>query len=425
MSILKKILAGVSAFAVALSLTACADTKWASKIDGTEIRAGIYIFYTIDGYSEASTKLNELEKTGDFFSQTLDEKDMRTYIKDYATNKCLRYIAIEKKFDELGLVLSDTDIKTINYNIETDWDQVEKIYTQNGVSKQSYTDVYTNSYKELLIFDKYYEADGIESISDDELKDYYAENNARVKYIPFTLKDKEGNLLKDADKAKVIKMAEEYLARAKSGTDFATLMDEYYDYYVALMTDSSSVADSTNDSSSVIVTDTVSDEISTANAATTQITTTENADETSLVDESSEEYSTVSSDSSITDSTVSDSTVDDSSTTDSSSVTDPYLYESILNIDATSPTTKFIKNVFENAKVGVPILFEDDESYYLVIRYDLLERADLFTDNRTALLHKLKDDDFNIIVDSWALPLSIEKNMDSYKRYNPDKLKFD
>ena len=58
MSIKKRIFALICSLTMILSFSACADTTWASKIEDTEISAGIFIYYTIQGYNSAYSILS-------------------------------------------------------------------------------------------------------------------------------------------------------------------------------------------------------------------------------------------------------------------------------------------------------------------------------------------------------------------------------
>ncbi len=240
MSKFKKILAAISSLAIALSLTACADTSWASKINGTEISAGVYIFYLINGQKDASTKVSDSSK--DVFSQKIGDVDATTYIKDYATNECKRLVAISDKFNQLGLALTDTDKKAIANTVNNIWDQNEKYYTNNGISKKSVSTIVDASTKETKIFEKLYEANGLEPVPQADIDAKFNSEYARIKMIPLPLTDKEGNALSTEDKAKLLDKADAYSERLKKGEKFNDIYDEYLKS-VSSSTDTSGTAD--------------------------------------------------------------------------------------------------------------------------------------------------------------------------------------
>lgn len=230
MSIKNKILAGISALTIALSFTACADTSWTGKINGKEIKAGVYLFYTIQGYNSAYSTLSTEGEVSDkiIFTKKIKDKDVSAYITDYADNMCKRMAAINAKFDELGLKFSETDNKTLKKTVEDEWDASGKEYTKKGIGKSSVTSIIETNLKEKLLFSKYYDKGGIEEVSQKALDDKLNEKYARVMLIPVSVQDADGKPVDDAKKAEALKKAESYVARAKSGEDFSAMFDEYY-----------------------------------------------------------------------------------------------------------------------------------------------------------------------------------------------------
>jgi len=243
MSIIKKMLACVSSLAIAVSITACADTSWANKIDGTEIDAGVYIFYALEGYNEASTKLSETEYTGSIFDQKIEEKDVDTYVSDYATDRCKKTIAIDKKFDELGLTLSENDEKAIAVKVQSALDNAEDYYTKHGVSTKSLTRVVTTLTKQDLIFDKYYAEGGIEAVSQEDINAQLIKDYARIKPLRIALAKADGSEVDDARKTEVLNKANDYIKRVEDGENFDDIITEYYQEISPVTDDSSSETD--------------------------------------------------------------------------------------------------------------------------------------------------------------------------------------
>ncbi len=354
MSLIKKLAAALLTLSMILSVTACADTSWAAKSDDFQVRAGIYIYYTINAYYEAQSKLTEDQK--DLFSAKIEDKDAKTWIKDNATKKLKDYIAIENKFDELGLELSESDNNKIKISADSVWNQNGELFEKNGINAQSITDIFANSYKSDLVFKKYYGTDGLEEVSEKDLEAYYNDNNVRVKYIAIQLKDGEGNLFKSADKAKAMEMAEDYKSRA-TVDNFDALIKEYNDYYAEEV---KKAADSSSSSSEV-----------------------------------------------------------DSS---SSAEADEYVNEHIIKKEDTTPSKKVVEAIFSKSKVNTPVIIEDDEVYYVVMKLDLLERTDLLDSSRESLLYSMKSEEFNKMIDDWSGAINFTKNEDAYNRYDPEKI---
>lgn len=95
------------------------------------------------------------------------------------------------------------------------------------------------------------------------------------------------------------------------------------------------------------------------------------------------------------------------------------IYESVLVKDGTTPSAKANKGMFEKAKIGVPVLVEDNEVYYVVMRYDLNEKEGYLNENRDGMVFLMKSDEFDAKVAEWAKTVEFELNEKAFKKYNP------
>lgn len=233
MSIKTRILAGISALTMAFSLSACsnADTTWANKVDGNKMNAGVYIFYTIQGYNDATDKLSEDSSVTkkNIMSKKIDDKKVPEYIEEYATNKCKEMIGVDHKFKELGLELSSKDHKAIKLATDNAWESSGDEYEKNGISKDSIEKIFTTNQKLELIFNKYYEKGGLEEVKQEDINKEINNKYARVKLLPLILKKDDGSELDTAGKEEVKKKAEEYIKKIKAGENFDKLINEYYE----------------------------------------------------------------------------------------------------------------------------------------------------------------------------------------------------
>lgn len=302
MSRLKRITAGLTALAMSLSLTACgANTRTALTIDGYEVPAGVYIYYLSTAYSSAVSQLSEENSELDttdkeaIKGQTLEGKDITTWIQDKATEMVTDFVATEKKFDELGLTL-DADAKSsISQMKDYYWASSQENFEKNGISEESFTKILTSSYKSDEIFKYYYGVDGQEGVTEDELRQYYIDNNIRCQYLTMSLKDSEGNLMKSDEKAEMMEMLEGYRDRVQSAYDEGgeesarEEMDAVTDEYNAYVASLSEEADSEDTTDSDIEADTSAEEGETSDTVSEDETTEEeNADETAENDEEAE-----------------------------------------------------------------------------------------------------------------------------------------
>lgn len=386
MKMMKRIAAGLIAVSALLSLAACKDTTWSYKIDDTTITSGMYIAYQINAYMEAYGKVED--NTKDILSQKIDDKTAEVWINERVAELCKTYVAVEKKFDELGLTLSDSDKNKLNVQISNYWNYYSSTYEPNGAGQTSLKKILTNSYKSNMIFKKYYDKDGLEAVNDADLKTKLGEDYAQLKYIKMEMVDAEGNKLKTEGKAELKKKAEAYLARLKKGENIDDLIKDY----AKVVEEEKNAASASSSTSS----DSTSSAASASSADTSSVASTSSTASTA-------------------------STSSDATSSDTEEESDPNLV--VVNKEDDSLSDKFIKGVFETAKIGEPLIIEDDENYYVAIKYDITKDEDVFTDYRDTLLYDLKGDDFEAMQKEWYKDYKVDTNEASIKRYKLSKLK--
>lgn len=381
LKIVKRIAAGLLCAAVACSFTACKDTTWSYKIDDVTITSGMYIAFQINAYIEAQEKAADQDKA--LLDQTIEDKTAEAWIADRVLEMSKSYVAVEKKFDELKLTLSDDDKKVLDNQLEQYWGYFQPYFEPNGAGKQSYKKILQNSYKSNMIFKKYYDEGGLEEVPEETLRKEFVDQVALVKYIKMPMLDAEGNKLKSEGKAELKKKAEKYVERLNKKENIDDLIKEYEDILDKQNASSNSSAGSSSSSSNV---------------------------------------SSASSDSSVSASSDTGSAASSSGTTSSEEEEDPN--EVLIYKEDESKPEKFLKGVFETAKIGVPVILEDDENYYVTIKYDISKDEEKFDSHRDSLLQNLKGDEFTEMVKGWYQDYKVETNEDSNKRYRVDKLKF-
>lgn len=395
---IKKISAAALCAAMSLSLAGCgnnlfgSDTSYAAVIDGTEIPAGIFISMQMDAYYEAMyyTDPTEEEETEETTAEAADEADsaettaavteaevttttaftdkviegkaVRDWINDEATKSMQEYVAIENKFDELGLSFEDNEDEKVTIYMDSLWEYYGSMYEELGISENSEILITLNSQKRSSIFDYYYGEGGESEISEDEIKAYLTDNNARINYIEMELRDGEGNLLKSDGKAEIMEMAEGYIERIKNGEDMNTVGAEYEAYYNALVE-----AASESDDDSTVTVDMSEADDDEAEAAVTDNTT-------------------------------------------------------IITKDGSLPSSAVAEKVFDGSvTTGDVFLVEEDEVYYIVEYLDLFSDETYLENNDSTVRHTLKDDEFDEMVSSWTENQTVEINEAAYKRYKIEK----
>lgn len=444
MSLRKKFTALLASLVFVFSATGCGtgkDTAWSAKYESYESTAGIFIYYEMSAYyqalNQAAGENPDLDKTDikALKATQLDGKDMLTWIQDEATENLRKYLAVQAEFDNRGLELSDEDKKAIDDAVKNSWENYSSYYEQNGIGKESFRKITELSYKSSALFESYYGEGGTDEVVKDDIKNYYFENYARVKFIEMNLTDSDGNSLDDDAKAERKELAEEYIDRANDGENFDDLIAEYSDYAEALATETEAAAETdstgveTGDNSQNNSVTEINVEITAAEAAneaepeTTTIiddSSDEDAQSTDTSeDEESEAVTTLDEDTSASDETSeetaenteaagTDVTGDEESEEESSESgeetadTEAYANEKIIKKgsedDGYQPSETVNKAIFENDDFGTAYFVDDSDNnkYYVVVRYDIFEREDLFEgDSLLSILTEMKGDDYD------------------------------
>lgn len=452
---IKKITAVAAAAAVMSSMTACGEnTTWGATIDGSDIPAGIFIYYLQSAYYSAQSKLNEENSassdavasadgtttTAAVFSSQIDGKDAKTWIYDEATKSMQEYAAIEAKFTELGLTITADEKDAAKVYCDQTWDYAGEYYTKMGISEKSFTSLYLNSQKRDKVFKTIYSEGGEYAVSDDEIKTYLDENYAMINYIAMELKDGSGNLLKSDGKAEMMSMAESYVERYKNGEDFDALNAEYTAYYDNLKAAAAEEAanaaadEAETETSTAEVTpsdaeaalednaDEITDSAETAEDATEAPTEdTAEAEETAdTAEETAEADSTTTEEAADTTETSTDASEEETSDSGEQISSN----KTVIEKSGTTPDSAVVSKVFDEMQKGDIQIIEssDSETYYIVLKMDVLETDEYFLSAKDSLLYEMKSEDFDALITQWTEAQNVVKNQDAYKRYDPKKL---
>ena len=403
MKSLKKIAAGLSAFAVAAGSFGCtpsvgSGSQTALTADGYEVKSGIFIYYTMQAYDEAVSVISEKNEGAtptlkEVKNAYIDEVESSDWIQDKAADYCKAFAAVKKEYDNIGGQLSAEDKEEAAQMAEYYFNGDER-NSLNGISLDSMKEIAENSYKEEQIFQHYYGFEGEKGCSETELKDYFDENFARVEYVTISLKDPEGNALSEDDARKVRKMAEDYAAQVNKKTKPQDKMFEMdtvkkqYDEYVAAQTTTSPE-------------EAILPETTTTTAAETTETTTTNPHENEMLLQRN--------------TTTTASTEENSDTTETEAApTDENL-------------SKFKDYVFNELPMDTAKVYDySEDTIYVVIRTDLRERLtedDLWNETYITNLQQMRYyNDFVKFMEDIADGMTIDKNKSAFRRYAPFKL---
>ncbi|MBP3380512.1 MAG: hypothetical protein J6K77_06600 [Ruminococcus sp.] len=408
MSYIRKTIAAVSAAALAASMAGCTPnigggSRTAVTVDGYEVPAGVFIYYTMQGYDEAASVLQGNTGTAptakEVRNSNIDSIDSTDWIQNKATEYAVDYVNIQKEFEAIGGTLTQEEIDSAEEMANSFYAQNE-LYAENGVSLDSMIDIALGIYKEQAIFKHYYGFDSEEGCSEDELKDYFDENYARVKYLQISLTDSEGNKVSADEERKLRTLAEEYAEQINSkSTELEKLQEveavsQAYDEYKAA---------STTTAADVAVVTTTTTTTSDASETTTTTTTDPYANERLV-----KKNTTTTADA------ASNETVGTQAQTEEED-------------ESTENANKFNDFIFGELDMDKAEVYDySDEAIYVVIRGDLRERMNedgYWTDNYiTRLQSERYQDSFVKKMEEKSGKLVVEKNKRAYKRYSPFKL---
>lgn len=258
MSKIKSLVAGLLAGVIALSFAACRtkDEIAVTFSDGEnqyEMRSAIYFYQVMmadsDFRSQVYEQLSEDENADlsniDYESQTLDDKDYETWVKDKAMEYSQDFAYVELTFDKLGLEIDQETLDSIDSNAQTSWENGAQDYFEpNGISLSSFKLLNENSYKKDQIYSFYYnEPDENETPTEqnqdagskrpakDEIDKAIEDNFVLVDEIIISLTETDENgestTLSDTEKKEAEEKLNGYADRLKAGESFSEIYIDY------------------------------------------------------------------------------------------------------------------------------------------------------------------------------------------------------
>jgi len=229
----KSALALLLAGAMTVGMTGCSDTSWGAECEGMKMPAGVYISNVMSAYNDGTAMLSADADYENIWNNSVDGADLQSWVRNKSAEYVRTYFAVEKKFNEMGLVFDEAVKSQADQMANYQWSYYSSMYEENGISKASYTESIYNSYKASMLFEAYYAEGGIEEVSDQELLEYFNAHYLsmdRIVFEPETADD--GTVSEDAIK-KAMKEAEEYKAILEKGESIADLAKKYADEQAA------------------------------------------------------------------------------------------------------------------------------------------------------------------------------------------------
>ncbi len=232
MKILKRLAAFGAAAALTLSLTACSSTDWVYESGDYSVSSGIYLGYLTQSYLTGQSDDEFDSEINNIWKQQINGMSYKDYCIDSAAHYSERYLAIAKKFDEMGLTLSEEDETSVDTQAYYLWNLYgyQQYFEPNGTSLESFRKMLESGSKEDAIFNAYYNKGGIEEVDEKQIETYLKENYVDVNYFAISFADEDGNSLSAEETEALKEKAEDYAKRINDGeSTFNEVMTEYDD----------------------------------------------------------------------------------------------------------------------------------------------------------------------------------------------------
>lgn len=402
----KKIAAAVLAVVLAASLCGC-DKGYLMKVDGMDIRNGVYLQLMDSAYSmaesayeneqSANTETSEAgdgDTSGDekvpITERTIEGKTGSQWIKDETLNSVKRFVAIQRKCDELGIALTDDELTAINVDVNSTWesenmyvkylygfDTMGEYYESRGIAQESVIEINRVNELQNKLFLHFYQKGGEFEITDSEIDSYLTETYCAVKYLSLSYTDASGALLvTDEEKNAVKEKARAYAERLNNGE---SPVDIFYEYNLANLEESVKAAAETDYSAD--------------NA--------ENLTKEQWIKQQIESANLTKAE-----------TPDD--------------LDRFITKDSTSFDDETKDFIFSAAADGKAVVRETATGVYVIIKEDVTKKTKWKEENNEAFLTAIKGDEFRGIVDLFGQ--NYEVDADDYlvnKKYGPEKLNED
>ncbi len=424
MNKLYRFAAAAAAMALAASTASCSSpkaitfgngTKTAMTIDGYDVPAGVFIYNELYAYNNASytlyAKNGEYPTVEDVKKANIESMDATDWIQNSAVDYCKDFVATEKEFEKIGGELSDEDLQEIKDGVEQQL--ANTLFTDNGIGEESIRAILTNSYKQNAVFEHYYGIDAEDGCSEEELKEYFIDRTARIKYFPVSLVNEEGEAVSDDEKHELTKLVDGYIKEINSAKTNEKKLEKFdevkakYDEYTAKKAEEAAAAEAEENGEE---------------ATTTTTTTTTSADDEVTTTTTTDPFANEVTHTKLT-TTTADESADDAETTTTTAADD--------SADDSQKALKAYNDyVFNDLKEYTAEKYQYDENtIYVIIKGDIKERMtddDMWSeDSVEALISERYYSDFTDRMKKIAEGMTPEKNASAFRRFSPFKLKLE
>lgn len=392
----KRKIAAAVAIICTVSMCGCMDSGYVGTVDGVQIRNGVYLTSLLSAYGEGYTAVSDArEEAGDtteienLFAENIDGQNSVEWIKEEALSKVKTQIAVKRLFDEKGLSLSSEDTADINDRINTLWnesdfysqyvygtDTMGEYYESIGVGKDSMREMETYTTMEEKLFLSIYDENGDKAVTQAEIDAFLTENYANVKYIELPFEDKRGVNLKEETEIQAVKdKAQSYVDRLNDGESFIEIQYEFD-------------LEKARNEAEIDAEDNYTEEVK-----------AENPDVDAYIQEAIDAV-----------------TVDKHTNAEE--------LEKFISKESSNLAEDLTEFVWNTAADGKAVIFENEESVFVVVRDDVTKKQTWIENNKSNILDEIKGEEFDAYLEETASGYTV--NFDDYlvnTKYSPDKIK--
>ncbi|MBC5788497.1 MULTISPECIES: hypothetical protein [Clostridiaceae] len=228
MSLVKKFAAFAVAAVLAVSATGCnGSPEWVMKTDNYSLGSGSYLDIVMTSITNATNQI-DMKSTEDLFDQKIGDQSISDWVLDDVEKQAKIYMAVNQKFEEEGLELSEEELSTLDAQIASYYPQYQTYYAYDlkGISEDSFREVMLLASKQSKLFQNIYGEGGTQEVSNEEMKQYYSEHAAKYKAIPLQ-KDSGDDETAEKNNQDLMEKAEGYLERINNGESIDDVYAEH------------------------------------------------------------------------------------------------------------------------------------------------------------------------------------------------------
>lgn len=231
MTMLKRMVCGMLVGCMVLA-AGCSgqDTTWAYQVGEQQLPTGVYVYYQMNGTSNAQQALQDAnadnedytlpETHEELLKLEIDGQSVEEYITAEAQALVKEHFAIEQEFAARELTLSEDELAYAESTAASAYEQNAELFEDNGISESSLCLIVENDLKRQALFNDLYGEDGEMAADEEELKEYFLTNYAKVDMMLYSVPAEDDT--ESTNRAD----AEAFMERMENGEDFYTVFND-------------------------------------------------------------------------------------------------------------------------------------------------------------------------------------------------------